>query len=808
MFVTCVIIPLFSRQLKIYMNKIIRKEQFSEKVFLFEVEAPLIAKSRKAGNFVIVRVGDNGERMPLTIADADVAKGTITIVVQEVGLSSIKLCSLNVGDYITDVVGPLGNPTHIENFGTVVCAGGGVGIAPMLPIVKALKAAGNRVLSVIAGRSKELVILEDEVRANSDETIIMTDDGSYGEKGVVTVGIERLINQEHVDKVFAIGPSVMMKFCCLLTKKYGIPTDVSLNTIMVDGTGMCGACRLTIGGKTKFVCIDGPEFDGALVDWDEMFKRMGTFKRAEQEEMEHFEEHLASVNAGHSNTGGSMAAEDLKMDVSPTDEPLELLIDRNADWRKALRQSMKPKERMSIPRVNMPELSPEYRITTRYEEVNKGLTKQMALIEAKRCLDCAKPTCMEGCPVNIDIPSFIKNIERGQFLAAAKVLKNTSALPAVCGRVCPQEKQCESRCIHLKMNEPAVAIGYLERFAADFERESGNMSVPSLAPSNGTKVAVVGSGPAGLSFAGDMAKRGYDVYVFEALHEIGGVLKYGIPEFRLPNKIVDVEIDNLRKMGVHFQTDCIIGKTISVDQLEQNGFKGIFIGSGAGLPNFMDIPGENLINVMSSNEYLTRVNLMDAANPTTDTPLNIGTKVLVVGGGNTAMDSCRTAKRLGADVTIVYRRSEAEMPARIEEVKHAKEEGVNFLCLHNPIEYVADESGAVKQAILQVMALGEPDESGRRRPVPVEGKTVTIDVDQVIVAIGVSPNPLVPKSVKDLELGRKNTIVVNEEMQSSRPEIFAGGDIVRGGATVILAMGDGRRAAANMDKQLQGINVR
>lgn len=577
---------------------------------------------------------------------------------------------------------------------------------------------------------------------------------------------------------------------------------------MVDGTGMCGACRLTIGGKTKFVCIDGPEFDGALVDWDEMFKRMGTFKRAEQEEMEHFEEHLASVNAGHSNTGGSMAAEDLKMDVSPTDEPLELLIDRNADWRKALRQSMKPKERMSIPRVNMPELSPEYRITTRYEEVNKGLTKQMALTEAKRCLDCAKPTCMEGCPVNIDIPSFIKNIERGQFLAAAKVLKNTSALPAVCGRVCPQEKQCESRCIHLKMNEPAVAIGYLERFAADFERESGNMSVPSLAPSNGMKVAVVGSGPAGLSFAGDMAKRGYDVYVFEALHEIGGVLKYGIPEFRLPNKIVDVEIDNLRKMGVHFQTDCIIGKTISVDQLEQNGFKGIFIGSGAGLPNFMDIPGENLINVMSSNEYLTRVNLMDAANPTTDTPLNIGTKVLVVGGGNTAMDSCRTAKRLGADVTIVYRRSEAEMPARIEEVKHAKEEGVNFLCLHNPIEYVADESGAVKQAILQVMELGEPDESGRRRPVPVEGKTVTIDVDQVIVAIGVSPNPLVPKSVKDLELGRKNTIVVNEEMQSSRPEIFAGGDIVRGGATVILAMGDGRRAAANMDKQLQGINVR
>ena len=780
------------------MNKIIRKEQFSENVFLFEVEAPLIAKSRKAGNFVIVRIGENGERMPLTIADADTEKGTITMVVQKVGLSSIKMCNLNVGDYITDVVGPLGNPTDIKKFGTVICAGGGVGVAPMLPIIKALKAAGNRVLSVIAGRNKDLIILENEVRENSDETIIMTDDGSYGEKGVVTIGIEKLINQEHIDKVFAIGPPIMMKFCCLLTKKYNIPTDVSLNTIMVDGTGMCGACRLTIGGKTKFVCIDGPEFDGALVDWDEMFKRMGTFKRVEKEELEHFQEHMNATKP-HADHKGEL---NINADVQITDEPIEVLTDRNAEWRKSLRASMKPKERTAIERVVMPELDPAYRATTRYEEVNKGLTKEMAMTEAKRCLDCAKPTCIEGCPVNINIPSFIKNIERGQFLAAAKVLKNTSALPAVCGRVCPQEKQCESRCIHLKMNEPAVAIGYLERFAADYERESGQVSLPEIGKSNGIKVAVVGSGPAGLSFAGDMVKKGYDVYVFEALHEIGGVLKYGIPEFRLPNEIVDVEIDNLRKMGVHFQTDCIIGKTISIEQLENIGFKGIFVCSGAGLPNFMNIPGENLINIMSSNEYLTRVNLMDAANPTTDTPLNIGKHVLVVGGGNTAMDSCRTAKRLGADVTLVYRRSEAEMPARLEEVKHAKEEGINFMCLHNPIEYLADENGAVKQAVLQVMTLGEPDASGRRSPVPVEGKTVTIDVDQVIVAIGVSPNPLVPKSIKDLTLGRKNTIVVNDEMQSSRPEIFAGGDIVRGGATVILAMGDGRRAAYNMDKQL------
>ena len=477
---------------------------------------------------------------------------------------------------------------------------------------------------------------------------------------------------------------------------------------------------------------------------------------------------------------------------------------RNEAWREALRQSMKPKERMAIGRVKMNELDGDYRSHS-YEEVNQGLTKEQAMLEARRCLDCPNPSCMTGCPVGIDIPSFIKNIERGEILEAAKVLKRTSALPAVCGRVCPQERQCESQCIHVKSGHQAVAIGYLERFAADYERESGNIAVPEVAAPNGIKIGVVGSGPCGLSFAGDMAKLGYDMTVFEALHEIGGVLKYGIPEFRLPNNIVDVEIHNLEKMGVKFMTNTIVGKTVSMDDLKEAGFRALFVASGAGLPNFMNIPGENLIGIMSSNEYLTRVNLMGAARTSdSDTPVIQGKRVAVIGGGNTAMDSVRTARRLGAErAMIVYRRSEEEMPARVEEVKHAKEEGVEFMTLHNPIEYIGDEHGRVKQMRLQKMQLGEPDASGRRRPEPIPGAVETIDVDEVIVSVGVSPTPLIPNSVSGLNVSRKGTIEVSEDMQSSIPTIFAGGDIVRGGATVILAMGDGRKAAAAMHSKIQ-----
>lgn len=482
----------------------------------------------------------------------------------------------------------------------------------------------------------------------------------------------------------------------------------------------------------------------------------------------------------------------------------QLKEERAQAWREELRKSKKNKERTETPRVKMNELDPKYRITCN-EEVNQGLTKEQAMLEATRCLDCPDPTCMQGCPVGINIPKFIKNIERGEIALAAQAIKETSSLPAVCGRVCPQEKQCESKCIHLKMGKEAVAIGYLERFAADYERENGLMQVPEMAPANGIKIAVVGSGPAGLAFANDMAKMGYDITVFEALHEIGGVLKYGIPEFRLPNEIVDAEINIMKQMGVRFMPDVVVGKTISYDDIHEMGFAGIFVGSGAGLPRFMNIPGENLIGVMSANEYLTRINLMGAGKPGNPTPVLNGKNIAIIGGGNTAMDSVRTAKRMGAErAMIIYRRSLEEMPARVEEIHHAMEEGVEFLTLHNPIEYIGDEKGRLRQMVLQKMELGEPDASGRRSPVVIPGATETIDVDVAIVSVGVSPNPLIPSSIKGLDVSKWGTVIVNEEtMQSDVEDIFAGGDIVRGGATVILAMGDGRRAAANMDEFLK-----
>ncbi len=475
---------------------------------------------------------------------------------------------------------------------------------------------------------------------------------------------------------------------------------------------------------------------------------------------------------------------------------------RDAAWREDLRKAMTAKERADIPRAQMPMLDGDYRVTCN-EEVNQGLSLEQARLEATRCLDCPNPTCVEGCPVGIHIPDFIKNIQRGNLPEAAAILKLTSALPAVCGRVCPQEKQCESRCIYNKMKKAPVAIGYLERFAADAEITRGSEGGDDKPASNGIRVAVAGSGPAGLSFAGEMARRGFEVDVFEALHEIGGVLKYGIPEFRLPNSIVDAELANLRRAGVRFHTDTVIGKTLSYDDLLNQGFKGVFVASGAGLPRFMGIPGENYCGVLSSNEYLTRINLMGAVRPGCDTPAPMGKRVAVVGGGNTAMDSVRTARRMGAEkAMIIYRRSEAEMPARREEIEHAKQEGVEFMTLANPVEYLADERGRVRAVRVQRMELGEPDASGRRKPVPIPGAIDEIEIDLAIVSVGVSPNPLIPNNIDGLKVTERGTIAVDQNHQSSIPVIYAGGDIVRGGATVILAMGDGRQAAASMAEKL------
>ncbi len=763
------------------MPKILSKRFFSENVAELVIEAPLIARSRRAGHFVMVRVDEHSERMPLTIASADTERGTITLVVQRIGVSSSKLVALEVGDELHNVVGPLGKATTVKHFGTVVCACGGVGAAPMLPIAQAMKQAGNRVITVLAARTADLVILQDQLAAVSDELIIMTDDGSLGQKGLVTMGVEQVIQREQVDKCITIGPAVMMKFVALTTKKYNIPTEASLNTIMVDGTGMCGACRVTVGGKTKFVCVDGPEFDAHAVDFDEMLSRLRQYRSEEVTEYESY------FRGNHAKSDKA---------ICQTDNHAKGL-----EREVVMPFEGKAKDRVAIPRVKMPELDPQERIQSIYKEVNKGLSFDQAITEAHRCLDCKNPTCVKGCPVNINIPGFIKQLEIGNIQGAAEVIQQSSTLPAVCGRVCPQEKQCEAQCIHLKMGHEPVAIGYLERFVAD-NAISLTANVNDL-KSNGKKIAVVGSGPAGLAFAGDMAKYGYEVTVFEALHEIGGVLKYGIPEFRLPNIVVDREIEGLRRLGVEFRCDTIIGKTLTVDELQKQGFAGIFVGSGAGLPRFMNIPGENLNGVLSCNEYLTRVNLMGASLPINDTPLLKAKNVMVVGGGNTAMDAVRTAKRLGAErAIVVYRRSEEEMPARVEEVRHAKEEGVEFMTLHNPIEYHADENGRVSEAILQVMTLGEPDESGRRSPIEVEGQTVTLSVDLVIVSVGVSPNPLIPSTVAGLDISKKGTIVVNEHMQSSLPTLFAGGDIVRGGATVILAMSDGRKAAKSMHEYL------
>jgi glutamate synthase (NADPH/NADH) small chain len=742
------------------LNEIVEKRDLAPSLTLFKLYVPDIAKKVKAGQFVVLRVDDYAERIPLTVAEYDRKEGLITVIFQAVGSSTQKMAKFEKGQTLLDVVGPLGRPSHIEKFGTVVCVGGGVGVAPVLPIAKALFEAGNRVISIIGARTKEMLILEDDMRAVSTELFVTTDDGTYGHHGFVTDVLKQLIEKgEKIEEVVGIGPVVMMKAVSDVTRPHNIRTIVSLNTIMVDGTGMCGCCRATIGGETKFVCVDGPEFDGHQVDFKELVARQKMYNREE----------------------------------------------RRAMWDHQCKLEFQAKQlKKTKRRERMPEQNPKKRVQN-FSEVALGYTRENAIREAARCLQCKNMPCIEGCPVNITIPEFIKKIKEGDFMGAIHVIKETNALPAVCGRVCPQETQCEEKCVLGKKGEP-IAIGRLERFAADYEAQQGDIRVPEVAKPTGKKVAVIGAGPAGLTVAGELSKKGHDVSVFEALHKAGGVLVYGIPEFRLPKAIVQREVDYVGKLGAKIKVDVIVGQAVTVDELFAQGFDAIFVGTGAGLPYFLNIPGENLNGVYSANEFLTRANLMKAyLFPEYDTPVRVGSKVAVVGGGNVAMDSARVAKRLGAEnVYLVYRRSRAEMPARAEEAHHAEEEGIDFRLLTNPIKVVGDDNGWVTGLEVVKQQLGEPDASGRRRPMDIPGSNYIIDVDVVIVAIGQGPNPILTQSGAGLELRKSGNIVADPETgKTSRKGVFAGGDIVTGAATVILAMGAGRKAAAAMDEFLK-----
>ena len=741
-------------------NEILKKETLAPAIIRFDISTPLIARSVKPGQFVVVRADDYAERIPLTVVDHDPDQGFITLIVQVVGVSTRKMERLSVGDTFLDVVGPLGKPTEIKKAGTVVCIGGGVGVAPVYPITKALKNTGNRIISIIGAKSKGMLILEKEMRAVSDELYITTDDGTEGRHGFVTDELRRVIEENvKIDLVVAIGPGIMMKAVSDMTRKSGIPTVVSLNSLMVDGTGMCGCCRIRVGDQTKFVCVDGPEFDGHQVDFAELLKRAGMYAR---------EEHRALW-----------------------DHACRLL-----EAEKKLKKADK--------REPMPKQDPKLRVQN-FNEVALGYAKERAMREASRCLNCKKSPCIAGCPVDIDIPAFIGLIRQGDFIGAIHKIKEKNSLPAICGRVCPQEDQCEAVCVLAKKGQP-IAIGRLERFVADYEFQLGDVRVPSLPSPTGKKVAVIGAGPAGLSAASDLVKMGHAVTVFEALHKSGGVLVYGIPEFRLPKWIVQRESEYVAKLGADIRVSHVVGRSTTIDGLLQNGYDAVFIGTGAGLPYFLKIPGENLNGVYSANEFLTRVNLMKAyLFPEYNTPIHYGRNIAVVGGGNVAMDSARTSLRLGAEnVYLIYRRAREQMPARAEEIENAFEEGVQPHLLTNPIRILGNEKGWVSGIECIKMELGEPDASGRRRPVPKAGSEHTIEVDMVIMAIGQGPNPLLTTSTPDLALTKNGNIVADEETcKTSKKGVFAGGDIVTGAATVILAMGAGKKAAKAIDAYLK-----
>ncbi|MBK9243316.1 MAG: NADPH-dependent glutamate synthase [Burkholderiales bacterium] len=752
------------------MYTITRRQAFSDTTFLWDVLAPDVARSAEPGHFVMLRLHEGSERIPLTVADYDRDKGTVTLVIQALGKTTLEMRDhYKEGDTFADFVGPLGLPQHVGQAGHVVLVGGGLGVAPVYPQLRAFKEAGNRTTGIIGFRNRDLVFWEEQFGRYCDNLIVCTDDGSYGKPGFVTAALKEVLETDRPDLVVAIGPLPMMNACVETTRPFGVKTMVSLNAIMVDGTGMCGSCRVTVGKEIKFACVDGPDFDGHLVDFKELMLRQKRFKG---------EESAASTDYAH------------VCHVEKT------LFEQN-------KKNYKKYKDLAPHATKMPERDPLER-SRNFKEVNLGYSMADALAEAERCIMCSKAACIEGCPVGIDIPRFIRHLLVRDVDGALAVINESNLLPSICGRVCPQESQCEAQCVVGRKLE-SVAIGRLERFVGDnarprkaepprFDRKLGN-------------VAVVGSGPSGLAVAADVAKFGCDVTVYEALHVVGGVLQYGIPSFRLPREIISREVDALRAMGVKFETNKVVGKTFSIPQLlGERGFDAVFVGAGAGAPSFLGIPGEFAGQVYSANEFLTRVNLMGGDRfPYLDTPITIGKSVVVIGAGNTAMDCLRVAKRLGTPtVRCVYRRSEAEAPARIEELRHAKEEGIEFFFLHSPVEIQVDADGNVRGMKVQKMMLGEPDEKGRRKPIPLD-EIVELECDTVIYALGTNANPIITKSTPGLQLNKWGYIVADDYTQAtSVPGVFAGGDIVTGGATVILAMGAGRRAARAIGAWLAG----
>lgn len=739
----------------------------SHEIYRMEIHAPWISLSGKPGQFVIVIPSAKGERIPLTISDIVYQRQSIVIVFQVVGDTTRQLAAMNEGDDLYTIVGPLGRPSELiekhekGELKRLLFVAGGVGIAPVFPQVKWAFRNGIPTDVIIGARSKDLLFYEDELRAVCHNLHIMTDDGTYGEQGLVTAKVDELCTKGvEYSHCVAIGPLPMMKFVSLTTRKYNLPTIVSLNCMMVDGTGMCGACRVRVGDEVKFCCVDGPEFDGHLVDFDEAARKLKTPDARRYR--------IATSESGH------------QCNLAPAVEAAVA----------EAKQRQKPREQDPAVRAH------------NFDEVSFGLTERQAIVEANRCLQCKKPRCVEACPVGINIPLFIQNIREENFNQAYVTISHDSALPAVCGRVCPQETQCEGSCVMGVKGEP-IAIGALERFVADDHRARSKPQSPCYPA--GRKVAVIGSGPSGLTCAGDLAKHGYQVTVFEALHHAGGVLVYGIPEFRLPKqRVVEPEIENLRRLGVEIRTNVIIGKSITIDQLfSEMEYDAVYIASGAGLPKFMGVKGETLIGVISANELLTRTNLMHGYDQEYDTPIYLGRKVIVVGGGNVAMDAARTALRLGSDVTVVYRRGQQDMPARREEVHHAMEEGVQFLFQTAPLEILGNEDGTVRAMRCVKMEMGAPDAKGRRSFKPVEGSEFDLEADTIVAALGTSPNPLIRTTTPGLECEPWGGIKADENGQTSRKLIFAGGDAVSGAATVILAMGAGRKAARAIMQALE-----